>query len=159
MAREGREGDCSGGRQWSTMLFVVDVLIWHATNFRTQICCFNTIITSWNWLKFTEILTLSTLASGGAKTSWDQSNRSFLGLDISKIGKDRRPDRSCGLYQSSEFPVLTGLGPVQSQFFCSLKTGLPSTSSQGFNEKKGMYLKALSHTLRHSLLTQLCPFF
>jgi hypothetical protein len=40
---------------------------------------------------------------------------------------DRRPDRGCGLDRSIIFPVLIGLGPVRSRFFCSLGTGLPST--------------------------------
>ena len=38
----------------------------------------------------------------------------------------RRPDHSCSLWWSLEFPVLGSLGPVQSQSFFSLGTGLPS---------------------------------
>jgi len=63
------------------------------------------------------------------KTGWDQLDQSFVSLEISKIMRDQRLDRGCGLWQSWEFPVLGGLGPVQSQFFCSLETGLPSTMS------------------------------
>ena len=41
---------------------------------------------------------------------------------------DRRPDRSCSLWRSWEFPILGSLGPVQSQSFFSLETGLLSTT-------------------------------
>jgi hypothetical protein len=41
---------------------------------------------------------------------------------------DRRPDRGCSLDRSIIFPVLISLGPVLSRRFCSLETGLPSTT-------------------------------
>jgi len=62
--------------------------------------------------------------------SWDQLHQSFVGLhglQISEIVRDQRPDCGCSLQWSWEFPVLGRLGPVQSQSFSSLGTGLPST--------------------------------
>src|SRR5271156_6773896 len=41
---------------------------------------------------------------------------------------NRRPDRGYGLDRSSEFPVLIGLGPVQSRSFSSLETGPSNTN-------------------------------
>ena len=41
---------------------------------------------------------------------------------------DRRPDRGLGLLRSWEFAVLIRSSPVQSRFFCSLRTGPSSTS-------------------------------
>ena len=63
----------------------------------------------------------------GGKTGWDQSNWSFVSLQISEIMRDQRPDHGCSLWWSWEFPVLGGLGPVQSWSCSSLGTGLPST--------------------------------
>ena len=62
------------------------------------------------------------------KTGWDRLDQFFIGLGISKILRDWRLDCGCGLWRSWEFPVLGGLSPVQSRFFCSLETGLPSTN-------------------------------
>jgi hypothetical protein len=58
-------------------------------------------------------------------------NRFFVGLHKSEIVMDRRPDCGCGLDWSIIFPVFIGLGPVWSQLFCSLETGLPSTMRLG----------------------------
>jgi len=60
----------------------------------------------------------------------DWLDQSFIGLEISKIMRDRRPDCGCGLWWSWEFLVLGSLGLVQSQSFFSLETGLPSTTEE-----------------------------
>jgi len=54
---------------------------------------------------------------------------------------DQRLDHGCGLNWSCKFPVLISLGPVQSQSFSSLATGLPNT-----NEVQHMAQHSASHS-------------
>jgi len=64
----------------------------------------------------------------GQKTSWDQLQPVFFGLEDFEMMMDQRPDRGYGLDRSWEFPVLIGYGSVWLQSFSSLVTGLSNTS-------------------------------
>ena len=49
-----------------------------------------------------------------------------------------------------EFPVLTGLGPVQVRFFCSLSTELPSTIKHA-NDAQHAFSSSSTPTLQNAL--------
>jgi hypothetical protein len=63
------------------------------------------------------------------KTSWDQSKLVFIGPSVFSNLLDRGPDCGLGLFRSINFLVISGSVPVQSCFFFSLETRLPSTNN------------------------------